>query len=373
VIIFGRTLMKVAILHPSLNIGGGSERVCLDIINSLKEKGHDVVLGTFEKTDWKVVERHFGRFAKPNEEIVRPGIFGKFAYGETLNFHLLSLNMPKNCDLTIISCVSPWFYCHPAKNIVIYMIPPIGYQNGLRWLYLKPYILMQNKCLKKAKNKVLLTNSSFSATIIKNMYSTKPEVLHPPVNIKNFHPSKKEDLIVSVGRLSPFKRFEVLLKSLVNLDEGKCIIIGSVPRNTVGETFTYIRKLRKMIIDLRLQEKVRLLVNCSFDLLRDTFSKAKLYVHCAMFEHFGISIAEGMASGCVPIVHRSGGPYTDIIDHDKFGFSFKDVSELTNKISLLLKNDDLYKEYSKKAIKRSKLFSREIFKKRMLDIVESKF
>lgn len=364
--------MNVAVLHPSLNIGGGAERVCLDVIESLKERGHDVLLGTFEKTDWKSVEKYFGKVTRPDKEIIRPRMFGMFAYGERLNFHFLSSRMPKNCDVTIISCTSPWFYCPTAKKIIIYMIPSVGYQKGFRRLYLKPYVFIQSKRLKKAKNNVLLTNSSFSAKVIEDTYSLKPEVLYPPVDLRNLHSSKKKDLIVSIGRFNPFKRFEILIKSLVDVDEGKCIIMGSVTRNANRESVAYMRKLRKMINELKLQDQIKLLANCPFDVLRDILSKAKLYVHCALFEHFGISVVEGMASGCVPIVHRSGGAYSDIIDYDKYGFSFKDTNELADKISLLLKNDDLCKEYSKEAIKRSKLFSRENFKKRILDIVESK-
>ena len=36
--------------------------------------------------------------------------------------------------------------------------------------------------------------------------------------------------------------------------------------------------------------------------------KTKVYLHTTINEHFGISIVEAMASGCIPIVHNSGGP-----------------------------------------------------------------
>jgi len=54
-------------------------------------------------------------------------------------------------------------------------------------------------------------------------------------------------------------------------------------------------------------------------------------VHPIIYEHFGISVVEAMASGCVSIVHRSGGSYTDIADHDKYVFSFEDVEDLAEK------------------------------------------
>jgi glycosyltransferase involved in cell wall biosynthesis len=367
------TEMNVNILTPTLNGKGGSERVCLDIIGALKERGHSIALGTFEKTDWKNVAIFLGKAEKPDKEIVGSRIFGTFAYGETLNFHLLSKKMPKNSDITIISCSSPWFYCPPSKRVIIYMIPPLWYKKGWREPYLKPYIFIQRKYLNKTKAKVLLTNSSFSAETIRAAYSWNPRVVYPPVDLKHFYPSKKEDLIVSIGRFDPFKKFEVLIKSFEYLDLGKCIIIGTVNEVRKRESINYIKNLTKMIKDLKLQNRVEILVDCSLTILRNMLSKAKLYVHCAWFEHFGISIVEGMASGCVPIVHRSGGAYIDITDRDRWGFSFIDAQDLSEKIRLLLMSDKLMKEYSEKAIERSKFFSREIFRNKIADIVESSF
>jgi glycosyltransferase involved in cell wall biosynthesis len=211
----------------------------------------------------------------------------------------------------------------------------------------------------------------FSSKVIEDVYSLKSDVLYPPVDLENFHPSDKEKLVVSVGRFTPFKRFEVLIRSFVGVDEGRCVILGSTYKSAVGESFRYVGKLRRMINELKLQDRIELFVNSPFTVLQNTLSKAKLYVHCALFEHFGISVVEGMASGCVPIVHRSGGTYTDIIDYDKYGFSFGDTNELAAKITLLLKNDDLCRQYIEKAAERANIFSKENFKNEIANIVES--
>ena len=39
----------------------------------------------------------------------------------------------------------------------------------------------------------------------------------------------------------------------------------------------------------------------------ELLKKAKIYLHTMVGEHFGISIVEAMALGCLPIVHNSGG------------------------------------------------------------------
>ena len=370
--------MNVAILHHSLNSGGGSERVCLDIIDALKKAGHNVSLCTFEKTDWTTVERYYGKFTKPDKEIVGTKFLWDFTYGEMVNFSLLTLKIYKSSDIIIVSSTSPNVfgilntYPYSGKKFIFYMnMLPFIYQSSIRRFYYTPYILIQKKTLSKVSDLCALVNSSFGAKIIRETFGVNPRVVYPPVDIENFYFSKKQNLIVSVGRFSPFKRFEVLIKSLVNIDECRCVIMGSVARNAIRDSVTYLRKLRKMVNELKLQDKIKLLVNCPFDVLRQTLSKAKLYVNCTLFEPFGIGIVEGMASGCVPIVHRSGGAYEDVIDHDRYGFSFVDVNDLRGKINLLLENDDLYREYSRKAIKRSKRFNRKNFKKKILGLVES--
>jgi glycosyltransferase involved in cell wall biosynthesis len=117
--------------------------------------------------------------------------------------------------------------------------------------------------------------------------------------------------------------------------------------------------------------RIILIVNVSSQSLRRILSKAKIYVHCAPHEYFGISVVEAMACGCVPVVHKSGGPYTDIIEYDEYGFSFESAHELASKINLLLNNNDLYEKFSERAQERSKMFNRENFKKHLIDTIKS--
>lgn len=370
--------MKISVLHPSLNSGGGSERVCLDIIEALKRAEYSVSLCTFEKTDWTTVERYYGKFTKPDREIVGRKFLWDFTYGEMANYSFLVLKIYKSSDIIIVSTTSPNVfgmlnaYPYSSKKFIFYVnMLPFIYQGNIWRFYYTPYIAIQRKTLSKVRDLYVLVNSSFGSKIIGKTFGISPRVVYPPVGTENFYSSKKQNLIASVGRFSPFKRFEVLINSIVNIDEGKCVIIGSAARNAFRESITYVGKIRKMINELKLQDRITLLINCPFDVLRDTLSKAKLFVNCTLFEPFGIGVVEGMASGCVPVVHRSGGAYADIIDHDKYGFSFGDTNELADKISLLLKDDDLCRKYSRQAVKRSEFFSRENFKKRIQDIMKS--
>lgn len=360
--------MDVLVVHPSLNERGGSEKVALTMIETFKEKGYTVALGTFEKTIWKETEKFHGNIYKPDIEFTQRRIFGRSAYGELLNFHFLFSKIPQKFKTTVISTTSPWFYCPPVEKIVVYFnCSPVKYNCGLRRAYLAPYNFIQNRFLKKTNAKYFLANSLFSSEIIKNVYFLETEVIYPPVYLETFHPSPtKKNLVVSVGRFDPSKNHETLVKAFKVIDKGECIIIGSARD---AYSLKYVEKLNLLINSLKLNRKVKLIVNCSLEELQKILSKAKVYVHCAPYEYFGISIVEAMACGCVPIVHQSGGPYIDIITYDQYGFSFKSVNDLASKVRLLLDDNYLYRKFRQLAMERAKTFSKENFKSRILKFI----
>ena len=84
-------------------------------------------------------------------------------------------------------------------------------------------------------------------------------------------------------------------------------------------------------------------------------------------EHFGIAVVEGMAAGLVPVVHKSGGAWNDIILRGRYGFGFSSVDEAIRCIETGIKD---YQRYRDQAIKRAKMFSKERFKERFKMILE---
>ena len=61
--------MRVGIISNSIETGG-AQRVCLKMLEALKEAGYEVSLITLKKPDWFTVERMFGSIVKPDQEIV---------------------------------------------------------------------------------------------------------------------------------------------------------------------------------------------------------------------------------------------------------------------------------------------------------------
>ena len=87
----------------------------------------------------------------------------------------------------------------------------------------------------------------------------------------------------------------------------------------------------------------------------DLLSRSKVYLHGKVGEHFGITITEAMASGAVPLVHASGGPYIDIIDKGKYGMYYLE-DDMFDKIYRLTSDSRLWDKYHELAVDRVAIF-----------------
>ncbi len=79
-----------------------------------------------------------------------------------------------------------------------------------------------------------------------------------------------------------------------------------------------------------------------------------------------------MATGCIPIVHKSGGPWIDILDKKQglYGYAYRKIDEASVLISEILNNEDLKTKLSTNAKKRANDFNSSIFEKKILKIVD---
>ena len=138
----------------------------------------------------------------------------------------------------------------------------------------------------------LVSNSNFTAKRIKKYWGRNSSVIHPPVDTKKFSPRKSRgDFYLSVSRLVPNKRIDLLVKSFNQLDF-PLIIVGSGPEK---------KKLMKISKN-----------NISFLNYQNDLSIKNLMETCRAFvytgiEDFGIAPVEAMAAGAPIIAFKKGG------------------------------------------------------------------
>jgi GT2 family glycosyltransferase/ACT domain-containing protein len=163
--------------------------------------------------------------------------------------------------------------------------------------------------------------------------------------------SKKERIILSVGRFTPFghcKNHGEILDAFCeaysnseDLKKWKLILVGSYDEFNINE-YLYYNSLLSNIKNY----PIEILPNLQNDALNNLYEKSLIYVHatglkkhpydeCELHEHFGITCFEAIINGCYPIVYHVGGP-ADQLKWLGNGSIFIDKADLTNQIKKIV-------------------------------------
>ena len=302
--------MKIGFFSPTINKTGGGELVTLNMIKALEKKSHKIVVYTAEKINYPRLQNFLGDKLHIDEVIISPNNFDPYAIENIYPNLFKSFLFKQKCDLlidTFSNALFPWtdalYFQGSAK---IDRLP-----KGFKGFLCAPYkaFLIRNLKEIKPEEKTLMTCSQFVAKEIKSQTGSYVHVLYPPISDyfkiqDNLFP--KSDYVVTVTRIAQDKRPESipLIANLVS-DNIPFVIIGSCRTPSELEN---LKKLQKTICSLGLEKRVKLLLNISREKQRAVLQKAKVYLHPYVpYEAFGISVAEAMSAGCVPIVPDVGG------------------------------------------------------------------
>jgi glycosyltransferase involved in cell wall biosynthesis len=378
--------MKFLILHHTLNSAGGGEKVSLGIIEALKELGRgEVNLGTVEKTDWRKVRSVFGDVTHPDKEmnilpfklnlfgIYQRSLTGLYAYKYRKKYDLIINShgdvMPAFCDVTYMHFPTFTLLKQPATFIKHRDF--VKYRKNLFWrIYFIPYEFIQTKLVEKyLKHSLILTNSLFSQSIIKKWTGKNAYVVYPPVEVEKFYFKNdyRENIIVTCSRFTPEKNLELIPEVASKVSEAKFYIFGSTSKTS----WEVISEIKKATNKFKVKN-VYLKPNAPLNEMLSIYRKAKIYLHTMVNEHFGLSIVEAMASGLVPVVHKSGGPYMDILNGKQgiYGFCYETVDEAAESINNLLTNESKLKRIRDKTVERSFLFNKAAFKTNFIEAIK---
>lgn len=152
----------------------------------------------------------------------------------------------------------------------------------------------------------------------------KGPVIYPPLLERiEFTDSERENIILTISRISREKNIELVGK-LSNTMDAKFVVMGFMTRKNQR----YLAKLKRDF------PRLTILTNVPPEEKLKWLRKAKILLHPAINEPYGMTKIEGMAAGCIPLVHNSGGSPENIPD----GLTFNDFNEAKTKISQILEN-----------------------------------
>jgi len=364
--------MKVLLIHPRLSVKGGGERVAIHSILAATKAGHEVSLlseefdeasfadfygcpGLFDKVD---------RFYYP---AFKPVLGPRFLLYQRLIYHWLRIRKAVSRDSfdIVLSTQDIGYVPSTHAPVIQYCYFPEYFshlQTGSSpvWrLYYRPASTYYRNRVRRVG--ILLSVSDFTRGFVAKKWERDSKTVYPPCPVEDYseftNVKSRENLVVTIGRIVPEKRFHLFIELARIVPKTRFVAIGSLS----DETSAYYDQLKKSAPE-----------NVSFVLsplrkVRDILGRAMAYVHCAENEHFGITIVEAMAAGCVPIVHDSGGP-KEIVTSD-VGFRWSNLSVAARQIVMLAENDSLRRELSATASVRARQFRPEVFESEMTRIL----
>lgn len=146
---------------------------------------------------------------------------------------------------------------------------------------------------------VFVANSHNVARRIRKTYRRPVQVIHPPVDTEAFTPyAQKEDFYVTMSRLVPYKRIDLIVEAFSAMPEKELVVIGD------GPDFNKIKaKAGKNVTMLGYQQ---------FETVKHYMQRAKAFVFAAE-EDFGIVPVEAQACGTPVIAFGKGGALETVV------------------------------------------------------------
>lgn len=336
--------MKIGFYSPYLDSFGGGERYTLILASHWSER-HDVSVFWDYDTILSEAQRRL------DIDLSRVKVTQNIFRGINIFKKLL---LTRQYDLIFVLSDGSIPSTLATYNILHYQVPfpAVGYS-----------------AIKLSRYQAVVCNSEFTKRSLDARVNKRAMVIYPPVRSIEEGGSKKEKLILSVGRFTGFhtaKKQHVLIDAFAkgfkdNKWSGwKLLLAGGLLSSDQG----YFDTLKEMAKGL----PITIESNISHDQLVYYYRRASIYWHAAGYgetdprwmEHFGITTVEAMSAGAAPVVFAGGGQ-TEIVEDGKNGFLWDNPKELVKKTGALIDDMKRREEFQKAAIKRAQDFCEDKF------------
>lgn len=296
--------------------------------------------------------------------------------------HSITPMMPRFPVKVVKACKHTPFLLGPVNGGVPF---PKGFQKIAReeFAYLNFFraigrLLIPGYVETYKKADKILAGSTFTLNMLKNMFriqDSRIELFYENGISKDFltHANKvkfdeSKINLLFVGRLVPYKCADLVIESISKLEEA---IRSQINLIIVGEG-SEKPNLQTKVQELNLDKQVDFVGWVSQQKTLNYYREADIFCFPSIREFGGAVVMEAMACGLPCIVVNNGGIGEYVTE--KTGFKIEPVSpeyitqELTNKIKILVENENLRKSMSAKSIERAQEFEWERKAKTIIEI-----
>jgi glycosyltransferase involved in cell wall biosynthesis len=222
---------------------------------------------------------------------------------------------------------------------------------------------------------LVLANSAYTQGWIERLWSARAEILYPPIEVGGIAPSKlRQPTILTVGRFfAPGHGHAKRQLEMVRMF-GRLVATGALPgwRLVVlggcePRERPYLEQVRAAAADL----PVEVHANAARSLVESHMSTASIFWSATGLgedtekrpwtnEHFGMTTAEAMAGGCVPVVIDRAGQQ-EIVREDVDGFRWSTDEQWRTRTVQVATDEALRARLATSAIGRVQQFSDDAF------------
>jgi glycosyltransferase involved in cell wall biosynthesis len=325
-------MLKTALVYDWLVTIGGGEKTLSAIFEEFPAPIHTLVKkdNAFAKTSFASADIHTSFLQKIP--------FSSSFYRYFLPLFPLAIEQfdLKSYDLVISTshAVAKGVLTHPQQLHLCYCLTPMRYAWDLTHRYLEGVGGIQRTLARLALHYLrnwdiaslsrvdhFAAISHYVAKRIKKIYGRDAEVIYPPVDVEKIaFQENKEDFYLTVSRMVPYKKIDLIVETFAHLPEKKLIVIGDGP-----EMGKVKRKAGK---------NVEVLGHQPDPVVQDYMKRARGFIFAAE-EDFGIVVLEAQAAG-TPVIAFGQGAALETVLEKRTGLFFDEqtVSSLLGTLKL---------------------------------------
>ena len=219
----------------------------------------------------------------------------------------------------LISCSHAFAHgvrTHPGQLHINYIFTPfryawelsrddlhdLGLSSGLKGWLLKAFLQYYRRWDTNAARRIdhFVAISNWVAHKVDLAYQRAADVIYPPVNVSSFSPkTEKSDYYLTISRLVPYKRVDIITEAFSRMPGKKLIVIGEGPQ--------------KKQLSREAPANIEFLGYQPFEVVKSYLEAAKGFVYSAV-EDYGIAPIEAQAAGTPVIGYHKGGLLETVIE-----------------------------------------------------------
>ena len=375
---------RIAVIHPLLAAGGGSESRALRLVEALKEN-YDVDLLTMGDVGLDQLNLSYGTHLVPEEFSIiglpfPPLIGDRFDAWKAIPLSRFCLRHSNRYDVMI-----------SAYNVMNFGRPGIQYiadfsfddrlrrdfhgdqqrtrsllyrPSLLRSLYLRWGKLLAGTNDRDWRKNVTVANSLWTREILRRRLGIDSQVVYPPVagDFPDIAWEEKENGFVCLGRINPQKRIHKVIEILAGVREKG----HGVHLHIVGRTDdrSYERVLKQLC---ERHQPWATFDGPLFGRAKEEFLARHRYgISACRNESFGIATAEMVKAGCLVFVPRQGGQIEIVSEEELI---YESVAEAAEKAGRVLESRETQLRLREQLAETARGFSVQRFREESLSIV----